>query len=279
MEKFPEGRRLVESGVPQAEVLEARPASVEELSLVHSSEYLAKIRQGTWTSSEAKKMGLPVDPLLFRRCALEVGGTVLAGEAALTEGLSANLGGGTHHAAQNRASGYCILNDVAVAIRSLRKQRPDLWVMVIDTDAHQGDGTHEIFCDDRRTFTYSIHVGPNFPSKKISGDMDVAVDRWTDGPRYLELLKPSLRKVLLDFEPDLVFWVAGADIHREDRFGQMGLSVTEIEERNRFVLELVLEWSIPTAIVYGGGYNRDVSLTNHLHALPVLQAAALIDRK
>ncbi|WP_281388023.1 histone deacetylase family protein [Puniceicoccus vermicola] len=273
MEKFPGGRDIVSRESSSVEICPSREADDSELMAVHSSEYLDKVRRGGWSSVERVRMGLPVDPRLYRRCALEAGGSILAGRAALEDGLAANLGGGTHHASADRASGYCIFNDVAVAVRSLRRDLPDLWVMVIDTDAHQGDGTHALFSNDRKTFTYSIHVGKNFPAKKFSGDLDVPLDRWVGGRAYQDAFCRSVERSFLEFEPDLVFWVAGADIHEDDRFGQMKLKVEEIRNRNQFVLDLVRGWNVPLAVVYGGGYNRNVELTNQLHALPVLQAS------
>ena len=272
MGKFPGGRDLVRAAGGRIE--EAAEATEEDLRRVHAGDYLGRVRAGSWSSAERTRMGLPVDPRLYRRCALETGGSIAAGRAALADGIAANLGGGTHHAAVDRASGYCVFNDVAVAVRALRADHPDLYVMVVDTDAHQGDGTHRTFRGDPRTFTYSIHVGANFPSRKEPGDLDVPLDRFVGGRDYLDALRSTLEKAFLEFEPDLVFWVAGADVHGDDRFGQMKLSVGEIEERNRFVLDLALGWQVPLAIVYGGGYNRDVSLTNRLHALPVLLGLA-----
>ena len=273
MDKFPRGRAIVASEAPQIEILPAREASSAELCRVHSMEYLRKVSEGIWPSADRVRMGLPVDPRLYRRCALEAGGTILAGFAALEDGMAANLGGGTHHASRERASGYCIFNDVAVGVRSLRREFPDLWTMIIDTDAHQGDGTHELFSGDRRTFTYSIHVGKNFPARKVSGDLDVPLDRWVAGDSYLDSLRRSLESAFLEFEPDVVFWVAGANVHEDDRFGQMRLTLEHIRQRNAFVIDLVRGWDVPLVIVYGGGYNRDRELTNRLHALPVIQAA------
>jgi len=269
MEKFPGGRDLVISA--GGEIEPARVAEWGDLLRVHDPEYLRKVDKGLWTRSERIRMGLPPDGRLFGRCAAETGGTLCAARMALAEGLAANLGGGTHHAASARAGGFCVFNDVAVAIRALRAESPDLFVMVVDTDAHQGDGTHEIFRNDPRTFTYSIHVGANYPARKVPGDLDIGLERFVDGTTYLDRLKSSLEKAFLEFEPDLVFWVSGADVHVDDRFGQMSLTEREIGKRNEFVFDLVRSWSVPLAVVYGGGYNRNVSLTNRLHVLPVLQ--------
>jgi len=272
MGKFPGGREIVAKEGSDISICEAPEALESELLLVHSPSYLKRVRSGDWKPAEVVRMGLPLDHRLFRRCSLEVGGSILAGKSALKTGLAANLGGGTHHADKERASGYCIFNDVAVAIRAIRREHPDLWVMVIDTDAHQGDGTHSLFAGDRRVFTYSIHVGKNFPAKKVPGDCDVPLPRGVDGRSYENAFFSSVERAFLEFEPDLVFWVAGADIHERDRFGQMSLTESDIRQRNRFVIDLVRGWNVPLAIVYGGGYNRDPRLTDWLHALPVLQA-------
>lgn len=273
MEKFPGGRAIIQKEAPEIRILEAGEASREELQRVHAEEYLRKVCEGSWSSAERVRMGLPVDPRLYRRCALEVGGTIAAGRAALEDGLAANLGGGTHHASHDSASGYCVFNDVAVAVRSLRSENPDLWTMVVDTDAHQGDGTHALFAGDRRTFTYSVHVEKNFPARKVAGDCDVSLCRGVEGREYLDSFKKSVERAFLDFEPDLVFWVAGADIHRDDRFGMMRLTEADIRQRNAYMIGLCRSWKVPLAMVYGGGYNRDVDFTNKLHALPVLQAS------
>ena len=269
MEKFPGGRDLVAAAGGRIDT--ARMAGMEDLLRVHTPEYLRTVEKGLWTRSEQVKMGLPVDGRLFDRCAAETGGTICAARAALKEGLAANLGGGTHHAAPSRAGGFCVFNDVAVAVRSLRAESPDLFIMVVDTDAHQGDGTHEIFQDDPRTFTYSIHVGANYPARKVAGDVDIGLERFVGGAVYLDRLQSSLEKAFLEFEPDLVFWISGADVHFDDRFGQMSLTEAEIGVRNNFIHDLIRSWSVPLVIVYGGGYNRSVSLTNRLHVLPVLQ--------
>jgi len=272
MEKFPGGHAIVAREGRGITLRPAEPVTPGQLARVHTPAYLEKVRTHAWVGSERTRMGLPADPRLFARCASECGGTLQAGRAALAEGIAANLGGGTHHAAADRASGFCLFNDVAVAIRALRVEHPDLFVFVLDTDAHQGDGTHALFSTDPRVFTYSIHVGRNFPARKVPGDCDVPLERYADGPTYLDALRRTLETAFLAFEPDLVFWVAGADVHRDDRFGQLCLDREAIEARNRFVLDLVRSWQVPLAIVYGGGYNREVALTNRLHAEPVLRA-------
>ncbi len=167
-----------------------------------------------------------------------------------------------------------MLNDLAIAIRDLHLSRPDLRAFVVDTDAHQGNGTHAIFARDPRVFTYSIHVGKNYPSIKTPGTMDVELPRYVSGDAYLEALAGSLKKPIHDFAPDIIFWIAGADPHEDDRFGQMKLNDGHFADRDEYVLSLVTQAGIPTVVLYGGGYNRDREHTARLHATTVLRAAA-----
>ncbi|HEY0945824.1 MAG TPA: histone deacetylase [Opitutaceae bacterium] len=259
------------------EILPAEPATMAQLERVHTAEYLDKIRTGTLDHVEALKLGLPAGEELLTRCRRETGGTIAAAWAALAADnahpLACNLAGGTHHAFADRGLGYCVLNDVAVAIRDLHAVRPDLRVFVIDTDAHQGNGTHGLFAGDPRVFTYSIHVGRNYPALKTPGSLDVELPRYVHESDYLEQLESTLAPALDDAAPGLVFWIAGADPHEADRFGQMTLTDAGMAARDRHVLELVTLRRLPTAVLYGGGYNRDREHTARLHARTVLAAA------
>ena len=167
-----------------------------------------------------------------------------------------------------------MLNDVAIAIREQHLSKPKLRVFVLDTDAHQGNGTHAIFAEDPRVFTYSIHVGKNYPSVKTPGSLDVELPRYVSGDAYLEALEGSLTTAMHAFTPDLVFWIAGADPHEDDRFGQMRLNDGHFAARDEHVLNLVTRAGIPIVVLYGGGYNRDREHTARLHAATVLRAAA-----
>jgi acetoin utilization deacetylase AcuC-like enzyme len=185
---------------------------------------------------------------------------------AIEGGLACNLAGGTHHAFRDRGLGYCVLNDVAVAIRDLHVIHPQRRVFVIDTDAHQGNGSNSIFAGDERVFTYSIHVGRNYPAEKTAGSLDVELPRFVSGAEYLARLNATLPAALQQFAPDLAFWIAGSDPHENDRFGQMKLSDADMATRDSAVLDLVTRLGIPTSVLYGGGYNRDRVHTARLHA-------------
>ncbi len=262
--KFPEAAAILEEeGIPWVETPDFPRRLLER---IHDRNYLKRIETGRLSRYEANRIGLPQHPRLFRRSCIGAWGTVAAGVAALEDGVAANLAGGTHHAFPDRGHGFCLLNDVVLAIEWLRELHPDLYVLVVDTDAHQGNGTHHYFLSDPYVFTYSIHVERNFPARKVPGDLDVGLPRFAGGEEYLERLEQTLEPAFLQFEPDLVFWVAGADVHENDRFGQLRLSLEEMQTRDELVLDCVLRWRVPLVAVYGGGYNRERHLTARLHA-------------
>jgi len=248
-------------------------ATTADLERVHTPAYLEKIRTNQLDRAEAIKLGLPAGADLLERSALEVGGTLQASQAARTDGLAANLAGGTHHAFPDRGLGYCVLNDVAIAIRQLHAAEPHLRIFVLDTDAHQGNGTHGIFAGDERVFTYSIHVGKNYPAIKTPGRLDVPLPRLVSGVDYLEQLEATVTDAWTDFAPDLCFWITGADLHHADRFGQMRLDDPHFADRDAFVLSLVTADRTPTTVLYGGGYNRDRIHTARLHAETIKRCA------
>ena len=280
MDKFWRAEAMIRAaGSADIEIIPVEPASEADLLRVHTSAYLRKIRAGSLDHVEALRLGLPAGEELLTRSRLEVAGTMAAAEAALADGLACNLAGGTHHAFADQGQGYCVLNDVAVAIRRLHADHPDLRVAVIDTDAHQGNGTHGIFAGDSRVFTYSIHVGRNYPALKTPGCLDVPLPRHVAGSDYLEQLESTLSPALDDFAPALVFWISGADPHEIDRFGQMKLTDADMETRDRHVLDVVSGRRLPTAVLYGGGYNRDREHTARLHARTVLHTASHAARR
>lgn len=276
MEKFPQAHgMLVRGGEGLVRVVEVGPCAREILELVHEPEYLDRIATGAMEPREITQLGLPPSAALLERSAREVEGTRQAAMAALEHEIAANLAGGTHHAFPDHGEGFCVLNDVAITIRDLFVRQPELRVFVADTDAHQGNGTHAIFREDARVFTYSIHVGRNYPSRKVPGSMDVELDRFASGAVFLERLRETLPGALDAFGSDLVFWISGADPHRNDRFGQLGLSAAEMCERDELVTRWVLERDIPLVVLYGGGYNREPGHTAGLHRNTIRAAARL----
>ncbi len=281
MVKFPQAHEmLLDGGIVDARnVVEVGPASRVDLERVHTPEYLDRLARGELTPKEATVLGLPPSPELFVRSAREVEGTRQAMRASLEDGVAANLAGGTHHAFADRGEGFCALNDVAVGVRDLHAEHPELKIMVVDTDAHQGNGTHALLGGDARVFTYSIHVAANYPSRKVPGSLDVGLERFVPGAVYLDALRGSLPDAVESFRPDLAVWLSGADPHQNDRFGQMQLTLRDMAERDAFVLSLFVPRGVPLAVLYGGGYNRELANTARLHrntiaaALKAVQAA------
>ena len=267
MDKFQVSKdMLLQSGILRAEeIVEVQAAPTHVLQRAHDSAYLSKIYHGQLDRKEQIQLGLPLTPKLYSRSAIEVEATRLACETALREGMAVVLAGGTHHAFREHGEGYCVFNDIAIAIRSLQIEKPGIKVMVVDTDAHQGNGTNSLLDDDPRVFTYSIHVGRNYPRRKVSGSMDVETVRYVEGAMYLNQLFTTMAAALEVFSPDLVIWIAGADNHKNDRFGQMMLSVKDIQRRDEVILRSLVRNRIPLAVLYGGGYNRQPEYTAKLH--------------
>jgi len=279
MDKFRVSKdMLLDGGILRPEeIIEVGEVSAHLLLNVHDRDYLERIYRGQLDRKEEIRLGLPVTPNLYTRSVTEVEATRQACHAALAEGAAVCLAGGTHHAFREHGEGYCVFNDVAIAIRDLQAARPGIRVMVVDTDAHQGNGTAALLAGDPRVFTYSIHVGPNYPTRKVASSMDVETVRYVEGDMYLKQLFSSLAAALDVFSPDLVIWIAGADNHSNDRFGQMHLSVKDMQRRDEVLLGAFIRNRIPVAVLYGGGYNRQPEFTAKIHRNTVATAKRLFD--
>ena len=275
MEKFPQSARaLVAEGTMAREaVVDPGFIGDRDLLRVHTPAYVQSIRSGQFNELTAKKLGLPASEALSRRSHAAVAGTLAAARAAMVDGLAANLAGGTHHAFPDSGQGFCVFNDVAVAIRALRHEEAYLHCMVVDLDAHQGNGTHAIFAEDRLTFCYSMHVARNYPSVKVPGDLDVGLSRFAGADEYFSNLESTLPIAMERFEPDLVFYIAGMDVHEDDQFGQMRLSTQDVARRDWWTIDLCRNWGIPVVCLYGGGYNRERLVTAQLHCQTIRIAA------
>ena len=277
MEKFRVSKDMLLGGgiLKPEEIVDVAEVQPHLLKSVHDPAYLSKIYRGQLDPKEQLRLGLPVTPKLYQRSATEVEATRQTCYAALEEGVAVCLAGGTHHAFEDHGEGYCVFNDVAIAIRDLQVHRPGIRVMVVDTDAHQGNGTASLLADDPRVFTYSIHVGQNYPTKKVQGSMDVETVRYVEGEMYLKQLFSTLAAGLDTFSPDLVIWIAGADNHSNDRFGQMHLSVKDLQRRDEVLLGAFMRNRVPVAVLYGGGYNRQTEFTAKIHRNTVATAKRL----
>ncbi|MGF1633380.1 MAG: histone deacetylase [Phycisphaerae bacterium] len=276
MEKFPDSARqlVAEQTLRPADLLDPGLATDADLLRVHTPAYLTGIRTGAFNDLTARKLGLPPSEALSLRSHNAVAGTLAAARAAVTDGIACNLAGGTHHAFPDSGQGFCVFNDVAVAVRALQHEEPYRKLMVVDLDAHQGNGTHAIFADDPFVFCYSVHVGKNYPSEKVPGDLDVPLPRWATGPAYFEALEATLPAAVAAFEPDVAFYIAGVDVHEDDQFGQMKLTTAEMARRDAWTIDLLRGRGIATVVLYGGGYNKRREMTTELHCQTVRIAAA-----
>ena len=272
MRKFPDSAEQIRAaGI--ADVIDPGTISDQELLRVHTPEYIESIRTGQYNELTALRLGLPWHPTINARSRAATAGTLAAARAALEDGIAANLAGGTHHAFADRGEGYCVFNDVAVTIHRLWQDEPWLHAMVIDLDAHQGNGTAAIFAGEPRVFTYSLHVGRNYPSRKEISSLDVEVSRYAAADEYFAKLERTLPRAIEMFEPDLVFYNAGVDVHANDRFGQMMLTTDQMRRRDQFAVKAARRWGIPVTVIYGGGYNREEGMTAKLHVQTIDVAA------
>jgi acetoin utilization deacetylase AcuC-like enzyme len=228
---------------------------------------------GALSDAEQRRIGLPWSPSLVERSLRAVGGTCEAATAALDLGITMNLAGGTHHAFPDHGEGFCVFNDVAVAIRSLQRDSRIRRAAVIDLDVHQGNGTHAVFAGDDTVYTFSMHGGKNYPFHKVAGSRDIELPDGTGDDDYLAALARALPRVLAAAAPDLVIYLAGADTHEGDRLGRLCLTFDGLARRDALVLDACREVGIPVAITIAGGYGRDISDTVTIHLNTVRIAA------
>jgi len=254
---------------------EPERAPVESLLLVHTAPYVHAVMSGTLTDAEQRRIGLPWSEALVERSFRAVGGTCEAATAALDRGLTMNLAGGTHHAFPDHGEGFCVFNDVAVAIRTLQRDGRIRRAAVIDLDVHQGNGTHAIFAGDRSVFTFSMHGGRNYPFHKVAGSLDVELADGTGDDVYLGALADALPRALSAAAPDLAIYLAGADSHEGDRLGRLCLTFDGLARRDVMVLDACREVGIPIAITIAGGYGRHIEDSVRVHLNTVRIASEL----
>lgn len=250
----------------------------EAIELVHTPEYVRAYCEGTLDPKAQRRIGLPWSSALVTRTRTAVGGTILTARLALKYGVACNTAGGTHHAFPSYGSGFCIFNDLAIAVRVLQKQELVKKVLIVDLDVHQGDGTAWIFQDDPDVFTFSMHCEVNFPSTKQTSDLDVPLPEGLDDDGYLQILARYLPDLLREVKPDLVLYDAGVDTHVSDRLGKLALTDGGIYRREMQVLSTCLAAGYPVASVIGGGYGDDITALVYRHSL-LHRAAAEIYRQ
>jgi acetoin utilization deacetylase AcuC-like enzyme len=265
---------LGEGLVASDDLLVPDPIDLDSLALIHTSEYLAKLDGPGLSDAEQRRLGLPWSQALWLRSRLAAGGTLLAARTALAEGIAANLAGGTHHAFADHAEGFCVINDVAVAIAKLRAESRIERAAVIDLDVHQGNGTAAIFEHVAEVFTFSMHGERNYPLHKMRSSLDIDLSAGTGDEDYLDLLRRHLPGVLERSRADIAFYVAGVDVAAGDRYGKLALSEDGIRRRDEQVIGSVRARGMPLVIVLAGGYAASRARTAELHVHAIRAAAS-----
>jgi acetoin utilization deacetylase AcuC-like enzyme len=266
MAKYSMLREELVQELSAVQMFEAPVATEGELALAHAPDYVQAVKSGTLSSEALREIGFPWTPAMAERSIRSAGASIAAGRAALKEGISGNLAGGTHHASANQGGGFCVFNDIAVTARVLqmehfRQTKKTLQVLVVDLDVHQGNGTASIFANDPSVFTLSLHGEKNFPFRKVPSDLDVGLpDGCTDGT-YLEALDRALIEMSERFKPDFLIYLAGADAHEGDRLGRLKLTEAGMAARDQKVFDWALASNIPMIICMGGGYGHDLRST------------------
>jgi acetoin utilization deacetylase AcuC-like enzyme len=232
---------------------------------VHTERYVDAFTNGTLDDAEVRRLGFPWSLELVERSYRAAGGTMEAARAALDIGVAMNLAGGTHHAFPDRGEGFCVFNDVAIAIRALQHERLIERAAIVDLDVHQGNGTNAIFAGDDSVYTFSMHGRRNYPFTKVPGSLDVELEDGCGDDEYLSLLAAKLPGAIGAARPDLIIYLAGADAHADDRLGRLRLSADGLARRDVMVLDAAREVGIPVAVTIAGGYGRDIDVTVGIH--------------
>ena len=241
------------------------PCSDETLRRAHSENYIKNVKNKTLDLAIIKKIGFPLVDSVIQRSLIATGGTVLASKLAIDCGLACNTAGGSHHANYEGGAGYCVFNDVAVAAKYLLDRELASRILIVDLDVHQGNGNSDIFKDNRNVFTFSMHSKSNYPAKKSISDLDIELVDNMEDKEYLKILKFHLNQ-LNNENFDYVFYIAGVDIHFNDRLGKLKISDEGINQRDELVTENFFSKGIPLCGVLGGGYNKDFDKLIELHA-------------
>lgn len=258
---------LTQNGVISTQnVIEPNMIEIATLRGVHSENYTNEILYGFTDKLRARRLGLPWSYGLMKRSFLACQGTLNAALMALQDGISGNLAGGTHHSFPDHGEGFCVFNDVAIAIRYLKAS---LWIkkaLIIDCDVHQGNGTAHIFAEDTSVYTFSMHGEKNYPFRKEPSTLDIGLLDNLEDEAYLRILEQALSKINQEFKPDIVFYLGGIDVLKGDRFGRLAMTLKGLRKRDEIVINFVSEQNIPLVLLLSGGYAPTVNDTVIAHA-------------
>lgn len=265
MQKYRLVREGVRALVPATDFHEALPATDGVLALAHHPHYIKKVSEGALSAAEQRAIGFPWSPQMVERSRRSAGATIEACRAAMIDGVAANLAGGTHHAYADRGEGFCVFNDAAIAARLMQAERRASRVAIVDLDVHQGNGTASILANDESVFTLSLHGEHNYPFRKETSDLDVALPDGTTDEPYLDALTNGLASLFARFAPDLIIFLAGADPHEGDRLGRLKLTMKGLARRDELVMNEARRRGIPVAVTMAGGYGKNIQDTVAVH--------------
>ena len=251
------------------------PCSDETLKRAHSENYIKNVKDKNLDKNVIKKIGFPLVDSVIQRSLVATGGTVLASKLAIKYGLACNTAGGSHHANFDGGAGYCVFNDVAVATHYLLERGLAGRILIVDLDVHQGNGNSDIFKNNRNVFTFSMHSKSNYPAKKSISNLDVELEDNLEDTQYIKILKFYLNQ-LNEENFDYVFYIAGVDIHFNDRLGKLKISDEGIRKRDEIVTENFFSKGVPLCGVLGGGYNKDFDKLVELHSILHQSCAKLL---
>ncbi len=270
-------QRVAESGeFSDCELLVPEAATDQQLLLVHQPGYVERVAAGRLTALEIRRIGFPWSPQLVERSRRSVGASIAAARAALTGGVAVNLAGGTHHAFPDSGQGYCVFNDVAVAARTMQHEGAVRRVLFVDCDVHQGNGTAAIAQHDATLFAFSIHCQRNYPFRTTRGDLDVSLREGATDDEYLRALTDGLQVVAGQFDPELVFYLAGADAYGGDRLGKLNLTKCGLQHRDQIVMSYFGQRHIPLVVCMAGGYAPEIDDIVDIHFATVRTARATV---
>lgn len=263
---------LAEHIAEPLDILSPESASDEDILRVHTPEWVDKLKHDMLSASERMRLEIPYSQVVVRGFWLAAGGSILAAQCALRDGFGFNIGGGFHHAFPGHGEGFCMIHDVAIAIRRLQADGALRKVLIVDTDVHQGNGTAAIFAGDADVFTLSLHQENNYPEPKPPSDLDVNLADGTGDEEYLELLDKALANAFRRFAPEMIFYIGGADPYREDQLGGLWLSMRGLQERDALVFAEARLRGLPVAVAFAGGYARNVEDTVRIHVNTIIAA-------
>ncbi|MFZ1704980.1 MAG: histone deacetylase [Saprospiraceae bacterium] len=259
--------QLIREGtVEEYQFFNPRPLEVKELMLTHTTEYLDKLFALDLSAKEMRQIGFPIRRELVERGKVIASGTYHCAKNAIDDGISMNIAGGTHHSFADRGEGFCLYNDVAVAINLLKQNDGIQKVLVVDLDVHQGNGTAKIFEENQEVFTFSMHGEKNYPIRKEKSSLDIGLKDKTEGKEYLRILDDALHRTIEYFEPQLVFYNSGVDILESDKLGRLSVSKKDCMARDEFVFTTMKKNNIPVVTVMGGGYSERLADIVDAHA-------------